>query len=392
MKKLIAILLALALVLGIASCALAVIDVTGEVEEESMVVQTENEDEEEDEEPLYTTVPLYDDKNNEIGYETYYGGILVSKSIKDGNKTTHTYYENGQVSSTSVQTFNDKGQIISSEQYDSKNQLTYVGKFDEDNKLYTSNNYENGQLVFTNVWGEDENGYYDLSFKPDGSIYEESPWGNSTSTAYYNNDDQKWYSWETGEEVKAPNLDSYLAKARKMLVGPITWYPNNSVSVVGISLRNAYPELTKKWYHVLPVDLSQDGTQIFPIVAGNMYYIGTVSVTVAGDDVTTTYSYHARNDYHIYPQDECLAWFTGINQITGEFLESPASDMAFGKAISKSKDLNGQDAALLFICNHLTFRVPFNNKGVTPSRFWPNSNLLKDYYAGVNAVMEKLGK
>jgi hypothetical protein len=177
-------------------------------------------------------------------------------------------------------------------------------------------------------------------------------------------------------------------KKKKVVIPEPIWYGNNTAGVIGISLRDTYPTLTKKWYHVVPVDLSQDGTQTLPIVASNMYYMGNVTVTVAGDSVTTTYAYPKNPTFEIYPKDECLAWFTGVEEITSQFLENPASDMKFGTAISKEKDLNGQNSALLFVCNHLTYRVPFNSKGASPTRFWPNHPKMASYFATAKTMME----
>jgi hypothetical protein len=169
------------------------------------------------------------------------------------------------------------------------------------------------------------------------------------------------------------------------------WYTNNTVCVAGASLKTLDPDLTSKWYTVVPVDLSQDVTQTFPLVAGNKYLIGSVSVTVAGDEVTTTYKYPEFHNYHIFPGDDCLASFTGVDQITSEFLDAPASETAFGTAISKASDLNGQDVALLFVCNRLTYRIPFNNQSAAPRKYYPNTKGMAGYFDNVKALLEKLG-
>ncbi len=90
------------------------------------------------------------------------------------------------------------------------------------------------------------------------------------------------------------------------------------------------------------------------------YYFDTVIITVSGDSVTTTYNYPTKSWYEFYPEGEFIKWFAGVDQIDSAFLENPTSDMKFGEAISKSKDLNGQDIGLLFVCNRLTYCVPYD--------------------------------
>lgn len=166
-----------------------------------------------------------------------------------------------------------------------------------------------------------------------------------------------------------------------------TWYPNNTVGLVGLSLRDSYPDLTDKWYNVVPVDLTQNGVQTFRLVASNLFYIGQAAVIVDGDNVTVQY---ALADGHGYVKDECVRWFTSVDAITTDFLKAPESDLAFGQTISRSKDLNGQDVALLFICNHVTYRQPYTNSGVNLTRYWPNLDEWKAYREDLNALMERL--
>lgn len=365
MKKLFALLLTLIMALGVAVCA---------AEEESG----------------WTSKDLYDDDGNYIGYEEYYNGVINYKYTKQGNESHwYEYDENGNVAYYGNGKYDDADYMTESTSYDKNNQLISRYTYDVENHIATDCYYEDGKTEWVNVYGGTD-GYFDLSFNADGSLFEESQWVNRTEDAYYDPDTQKWYNLETNEEVAAPDLSSYLTLAKKLMIGPAVWYANNTVGVAGISLRDEYPELTKKWYNVLPVDVSQDGTQTFPLVASNKYYMGEVTVTVDGDNVTTTYSYPNGRDYEIRPLGDCMTWFTGVDQITGDFLENPTSNMAFGTAVSRSKDLNGQDVALLFVCNRLTYRVPFNDGGDAPGEFWRNSSYCADYFKGVNALMEKM--
>jgi len=166
-----------------------------------------------------------------------------------------------------------------------------------------------------------------------------------------------------------------------------TWYPDNTVGLVGLSLRDNFPGLTDKWYNIVPVDLTQNGVQTFRLVASNLFYIGQAAVIVDGDNVTVQY---ALANGHGYVKDECVRWFTSVDEITSDFLKAPESDLAFDQTISRSKDLNGQDVALLFICNHVTYRQPYTNSGVNLTRYWPNLDEWKAYREGLNALMERL--
>ena len=53
-------------------------------------------------------------------------------------------------------------------------------------------------------------------------------------------------------------------------------------------LRDLAPESTDKWYMVTPVDLSQEGEQTFPLVASNIYRVGTATVAVKEEQLTVT--------------------------------------------------------------------------------------------------------
>ena len=337
MKKLLALILALMMTLGVASAF-------GE-----------------DDDP-WTYEQILDDNGNVIGFEEYYNGTLLYKE----DYTTKCAYK-----------------------YDSDGNLSYYYFYGYDKETETNKWVvydEKDNLLYINVFGED----YDLSFNEDGSIYVDSPWGNSIDGVYYDKEAGSWVNAD-GEKVDAPDLSAYIARAGlKRINTDFTWYGNNTAGVIGISLRDNYPGLTDKWYHVVPVDLTEDGIQYIPMVASNKYYLGNVIVTVNGDDVTVTYDYGGRSWYNIYGKDECLAWFRSVDEITTEFLANPTSDLQFGTAISKENDLKGQDYALLFVCNHLTYSVPFDDMGHAPMEFYANHPRLNDYYSNAKALAEKV--
>ena len=165
------------------------------------------------------------------------------------------------------------------------------------------------------------------------------------------------------------------------------WFSNNTMGVKGISLKDYNPELTDKWYQVVPVDVSRNGKQSIYLVASCMNYIGTVTVEVNGDEVTTTYS--VPNDrYEIYPGEECIKWFTSMDEITADFLANPVSDQAFGKAVSRENDLNGQSIALLFICNQVTYCNPLNARGDSLYGYCESVDSVMNSQAGCMKMLE----
>ena len=117
------------------------------------------------------------------------------------------------------------------------------------------------------------------------------------------------------------------------------------MSLLGLSLRDMYPDLTNKWYQVVPVDLTHDGVFRLSTVASNEYYLGSCIVIIQDGTVTTDYTIPSGC---VDPKSSCLMWFTDIGDITAEFLENPVSSYEFGQPVSIEDDLKGQDIALLF--------------------------------------------
>ena len=219
----------------------------------------------------------------------------------------------------------------------------------------------------------------------DGTEYEVVYDANRKITrAEYETDDGEMVydgsSWqdEKGNPADGPDLTfmeayyhSYKTKG--------TWYGNNTMSLIGLSLRDMYPALTDTWYQVVPVDLTEEGTFRYATAASNMYYMGSCIVTVEKGNVTVDYTLP---EGLVRPESDCLMWFTDIAEITSEFLKAPIGTYEFGKAYSVKDDLKGKDTALLFICNHITFRLPMTSYGSMPVR----------YYRGKSCVQEKLAE
>lgn len=164
-------------------------------------------------------------------------------------------------------------------------------------------------------------------------------------------------------------------------------YTDNTVSVAGISVRDAVPGLTDKWYNVVPVDLTLQGRQTYRLVASNLYYIGELYVDVKDDDVTVTYATYRGN---LTRRTECMNWFLSLDEITSDYMEYPVSPYAYGKSVSIQKDLKSAKVALLFVCNHVDYMLPFDNTGASLVRYWPNLDEWKEFRSGLNGLMSVL--
>ena len=195
-----------------------------------------------------------------------------------------------------------------------------------------------------------------------------------------------WTACDKPSDVNPSDLPPLLLLKRQT-VPEGTWYPNNTAGVIGVSLRDKYPGLTRKWYHVLPVDLTIQGTQTFKMVASNLFYIGRVWVTVEDDHVTVRCGY---SDGLVFPKEDMFRWFLSIDEVTHDFLEHPSDSLVYGKAYSISEDLGGAKTALLFVCNRVTYRQPIWNDGTMLVRYWPNIESVKAHRKKAEEMLDAL--
>ena len=166
------------------------------------------------------------------------------------------------------------------------------------------------------------------------------------------------------------------------------WFPHNTVCLAGIELREKFPGLTQKWYNVVPIDLTRDAVYTYDLVASNMYYIGKAYVTVENGNVTVDYAYYGRMGYvNNVPESECIAWFGSVDEITTDFLENPQSNCSFGEAVSIADRLNGQDTAILFICNRTTYCPNQYSGNVGLTRYWKDAS----YANGLMRMLSNAG-
>ena len=252
------------------------------------------------------------------------------------------------------------------------NYASVTGSYSEDFDCYITFDDE-GDVIQYNLFNETS----DIYFNADGSVKRAEMYGDDADV--YSYVDGKWYLNGEEEIVQVPEWavsivnekQDEIKKILNQLMQPekeVKWYAQNSVCVAGLSLRDDL-HMSDKWYNVAPIDLTQEGTQTLYLVAGNRHHIGKAYVTVADGNVTVDYKLHGG---HGYIKDECVKWFTSLDEITAEFIENPTSDLTFGQAVSIAEDLGGADTAILFIRNVATYRQPYTNAGGELSRYWRN--------------------
>ena len=166
----------------------------------------------------------------------------------------------------------------------------------------------------------------------------------------------------------------------------IMWYQDNMACAVGLSLRDDLG-LSDKWYNIVPVDLTVEGTQKIDMVASSLYMLGTAEVKVADGEVTVTYELPIGS---VFLGSECLQWFTSLDEITEDFLNNPVGKYAFGEPVSISDCLHDQDVALLFICNQVTYSQPNAVTGVELTRYYANLDQWKNWREQLFALLETM--
>ncbi|MGI6634234.1 MAG: hypothetical protein ACOX7B_03560 [Christensenellales bacterium] len=151
--------------------------------------------------------------------------------------------------------------------------------------------------------------------------------------------------------VDAPTRGA-LPETEEKPVPKVGVYPNNTMCIMGPRLRDIAPESTDKWYMVTPVDISQEGEQTFPLVASNIYRVGTATVAVKEGQLTVTYKTLKGVTVHseylaIYPDLEAAIAQNAADLCSVSFKP--------GEPISIADDLAGDTSVLLLMCNRVTY-------------------------------------
>ena len=369
----------------------------------------------------YKTVIYQDGRQFEYDRQ----GTLRESSTRDHSNsvTTNRYDGNGNLYSYMLQTQDLR------EVYDALGVLFSRETYTDEGRTYEE--FKNGQSVYKSVSGHLPDGsyYYDIFengvytkrtvWVGDDDYYYDAAGNYIGKTVYQNFDESKDYNAKgvmteytvySGQQggvlltynhrralqslvYRDPyNGDTYRYEAKEkawylnsipysgpvpvilktlVLAKEIVWYPDNTVCSFGPQFRDAAPGLTDLWYMFTPVDLSRDGTQTFELVGGNMYVLGQVSLTVAGDSVTVNYSTVKGKNGHIYMKSEYLNFFRDLKSVTTVVPEELGEGFRFGEAISIQKDLGADKNVLMFVRNVATFRN-FVTDEILLRRFYKN--------------------
>lgn len=144
-------------------------------------------------------------------------------------------------------------------------------------------------------------------------------------------------------------------------------FDHNRVCTAGFPLKEFID--TNQWLMVTPIDLNQQGTERLQLVASNQYYFGYAYVQIQGDSLTIWTEYPEGN---MEAEDEQIAVFTSLADITPAYLENPKGNVIPGLPLSIERNLGSAEAALILICSRVSYRQPFYGDRERLRRYWRN--------------------
>lgn len=173
-----------------------------------------------------------------------------------------------------------------------------------------------------------------------------------------------------------------LRKLRNAYVPKEKIYFNNTVCAFGPQFREISKRLTDEWYMFTPIDLSKEGTQTFDLIAGSMYVIGQVNVTVENGCFTVDYAY---TNPAIEGGREYFTIFSDYESITRQDLDHFKKRYSYARPYSIEEKLGGDTDVILFVCNTATFDGEMG--GIY--RYYETN---EDREAMRNAMLEMIGR
>jgi len=261
--------------------------------------------------------------------------------------------------------------------------VTQINETGPDGEVYKAY-YQGGELKTLTISKTDASGtMLSAIFNPKGKI---------TRATYGDGDEQLSYKggrWtdKAGNPATGPDMD-YMSDYFDYYPKFENWYRNNTMGLIGLYLKELKPELTDKWYMIVPVDLREWGTYRYPCAASNLFYLGAVDVTISTKNVKVDY---VLPDGNIYPQKNCMCWFTSLDEITPEFLETLETPYHYGEPVSREEQLKGHDIVLLFICNHINYRIPLVHSGQkTAVRYYRGKDNVKKMISQYKKLYEEM--
>ena len=132
---------------------------------------------------------------------------------------------------------------------------------------------------------------------------------------------------------------------------------------IGPRFRDVREGSTDKWWMFTPIDLTQPGLQTYDLIAGNLHYIGTVTVRVDSESLTVDYRLV---DGAIHVVSESLSVLTELPE---QLEEGSLPAYSFGRPI-RFEQLDGADCALLLLRNKVSYHT---GQASLVTRFYPDS-------------------
>ena len=153
--------------------------------------------------------------------------------------------------------------------------------------------------------------------------------------------------------------------AQRQTIAYAQMYYNNTITSFGPMTRDLIGGAV--WYRVTPLDISQDGVFTYPLIASNLYTVGTATVVI--DQGVQTISYHL-NSSRITVHTESLVLYPNAEALrTGE----NAVPVAFDAPITLN-DYFGDDTSVIM---SIVLRADYDAAGSGIQDFIPDQALIK---------------
>lgn len=155
----------------------------------------------------------------------------------------------------------------------------------------------------------------------------------------------------------------YVAETQEVAYAQM--YYNNTITSFGPMTRDLIGG--NVWNRVTPLDLSEDGMFTYPLIASNMYTVGTATVLVDDANVTVTYRLNAKQ---IKVHSESLVFYPNLESLrTGENSLPAAFDTPF----DATEAFGGDQRVILAI----SLRADYDAQGAGIQEFRPDQQLIE---------------
>ena len=153
--------------------------------------------------------------------------------------------------------------------------------------------------------------------------------------------------------------------AQSQSVAYAQMFYNNTITSFGPMMRDLVGG--SAWYRVTPLDLSEDGMYTYPLIASNMYTVGTATVMIDRGVQTVTYRL---NSPQITVHSESLVFYPNLDALrTGE----NAVSVSFGNPVALV-DYFGEDQRVIMA---ITLRADYDARGAGIQSFHEDKALME---------------